>query len=412
MIHRLSTMRALLLVIVLFAIPALACEFSLSTATITNAVTSKDVKGDKFDPVSITDTYPADQGKFHAVVTVSDAPSDTVIKAVWTAVDVGSAAAPNTKIDETEVRVQGSRNVDFTLTPTAGQWPPGLYKVDIYLNGKLDRTLKFSVEGSTAKPTTAPPTPTKVPTATTAPKPTTVPTSPTSKGGCPPLPPAVVKSSGIVSNVTMALGTKGDTKDPVNPTLVFQPSSAFHAVVAIQNAPKNTKFKAAWFATDVGSAADCNTAIDDTEFSADGTRNIDFTLTPSTTWPAGTYRVEIYVNGNLDRVVNFSVAGSTAPQPTAAPPTAAPQPTAPPATAACGNIPAGQGGLIFKSFYGQEILVDLAGKLYKITPNGTSETIYLAPKKYPFHAKINQVGEGNFDIEIQAGVCRTFTFSP
>jgi outer membrane usher protein FimD/PapC len=279
MIHRLSAMRTLLLAIVLFAIPALACDLSFSTAAITNAVTSKDVKGDKFEPVGITDTYPADQGKFHAVVTVSNAPSDTVVKAVWIAVDVGSAAAPNTKIDETEVKVEGSRNVDFTLTPNAGQWPPGSYKVDLYLNGKLDRTLNFAVA--------APP--------------------PTSKGGCPPLPPAVVKPSGIVSNVTMALGTKGDTKDPVNPTLVFQPNSVFHAVVAIQNAPKNTKFKAAWFATDVGSAADCNTAMDDTEFSTDGTRNIDFTLAPSTTWPAGTYRVEIYVNGNLDRVVNFSV---------------------------------------------------------------------------------------------------------
>ena len=137
-----------LLLIGLFVIPALACEFSVSTAKITDTVMAEDVQGDNLEPVGVTETYAADQSTFHAVVTVANAPSDTVVKAVWVAADVGDVAPPNTEIDQTEVEVEGSRNVDFTLTSDSGQWPPGAYKVDIYLDDELDRTLNFTVAGA------------------------------------------------------------------------------------------------------------------------------------------------------------------------------------------------------------------------------------------------------------------------
>jgi hypothetical protein len=156
------------------------------------------------------------------------------------------------------------------------------------LNGKLNRTLNFTVAAAPPTPTVAPPTP-------------------VAKGGCPPLSSPALTPSGIISSVTMAEGTKGAEKEPVNPTTLFKPNSVFHAVVRIQNAPANTEVKAAWYATDVGDAAPCNTSIDSNELTAGGSRNIDFSLTPSTQWPEGTYRVEIFVNGTLDRVVNFSV---------------------------------------------------------------------------------------------------------
>jgi hypothetical protein len=134
-----------LLLIVLFIMPALACEFSVSTAKISDAVMAADTQGDNFEPVGVTDTYATDQAVFHAVVSVANAPSGTKLKAVWTAVDVGNAASPDTVVDHTEISVDGSRNIDFTLASDSGYWPPGAYKVDIYLNDKLDRTLNFSV---------------------------------------------------------------------------------------------------------------------------------------------------------------------------------------------------------------------------------------------------------------------------
>jgi hypothetical protein len=147
MSSRWSIARTVLVVIALFAMPALACEFSVSTATITKAVMAEDVQGANLEPVNVTDTYSPDQQVFHAVVTIANAPSDTKVRAVWTAIDVGDAAQPNTVIDEAETTAEGSGNIDLTLTSQTGSWPAGTYKVDIYLNDKLDRTLNFSVEG-------------------------------------------------------------------------------------------------------------------------------------------------------------------------------------------------------------------------------------------------------------------------
>ena len=141
--------RILLFVALLLPVAVIvsACSFSFSTANITQAVLAKDVQGDNFEPVDPTSTFPTDQPVIHLVVTVANAPSDTKVKTVWTAVDVGDVAPPNTRIDEAEVTMDGSGNAHFTLsTPNTGLWPAGKYKVEIYLNDKLDRTLEYAID--------------------------------------------------------------------------------------------------------------------------------------------------------------------------------------------------------------------------------------------------------------------------
>jgi outer membrane usher protein FimD/PapC len=107
--------------------------------------------------------------------------------------------------------------------------------------------------------------------------------------------------------VTLAENTQGEAKDPASPTTTFKSTSTFHAVVHVDNAPNATKFGAAWFASDTGGIAPCNSAIDATTLESSGTRNIDFTLAPSGKWPAGTFQVQIIVNGKVAAVQNFSV---------------------------------------------------------------------------------------------------------
>ena len=122
------------------------CSFSISTANITQAVLAKDIQGDTFEPVDPTSTFPPDQAVINLVVTVANAPSDTKVKTVWTAVDVGDAAPANTKLDEAEITMDDSGNAHFTLSsPSTGVWPVGKYKVEIYLNDKLERTLEYTI---------------------------------------------------------------------------------------------------------------------------------------------------------------------------------------------------------------------------------------------------------------------------
>ncbi len=139
-----------------------ACEFSASTANIKNATLARDEAGSQ-----PTTTFEVNE-PFYLIVDLGNAPDATKVKAVWYAVDVGSAAPANTRIDEAELET-GSGEVTFDLTPS-GQWAPGTYKVELYLNGELNQTLDIKVNGEVAQ---VAPEPTAEPAATKAPEATT-----------------------------------------------------------------------------------------------------------------------------------------------------------------------------------------------------------------------------------------------
>lgn len=156
--------------------------------------------------------------------------------------------------------------------------------------------------------------PITVPTATSAPTATHLPAPTLPLGNTPAEPefcPAVDQPpapSGLITTLTLARGTEGETKNPVDVTTTFGASDTIHAVATIQNAPQGTVFKAVWWAVTIpADPTACNMKITEYEITTEGTRNIDFSLTPDSSWPAGTYKVEIYVNGALDQVAHYSV---------------------------------------------------------------------------------------------------------
>lgn len=127
----------ILIVVVVMMLLALACNFSFSTARIVSAKLTADKSG-----AQETVAFAPDQ-TFYCIVNLANAPEDTKLKAVWTAVAV-EGVQPNLLIDQTEA-VAGDQNV-FTFSLSNDQlWPTGKYKVDLYLNDKLDRTLEFEV---------------------------------------------------------------------------------------------------------------------------------------------------------------------------------------------------------------------------------------------------------------------------
>lgn len=109
-----------------------------STANIPAVYMSLDEAG-----THMTTTYAQTDTTFYAQVILKNAPDDTVMKAVWTAISAQDTD-PNLLIHETEL-TSGSAPLTFSLS-NDGLWPIGGYKVDIYLNGKLKRTLAFAVQ--------------------------------------------------------------------------------------------------------------------------------------------------------------------------------------------------------------------------------------------------------------------------
>ena len=115
----------------------LACGFGASTAKITDAKLSRDFDGN--DPTTIF----AQNETFYCTVVLKNAPENTNVKASWTAMEV-AGEQPNTFLDEAELTT-ASGTLHFELI-NEGFWPVGKYKVDIFLNGGLERTLEFEVQ--------------------------------------------------------------------------------------------------------------------------------------------------------------------------------------------------------------------------------------------------------------------------
>jgi hypothetical protein len=107
-----------------------------------------------------------------------------------------------------------------------------------------------------------------------------------------------------LTNLRMALD-----QDANNPTTTFSPTDVFYAVADLNNAPQGTQVEAKWTAVN---AADTEPnlefqtqTLDITEESFSG--SIYFQLSNDEGWPAGQYKVDLYLNGALAQTAEFSV---------------------------------------------------------------------------------------------------------
>ena len=234
-------------------------------------------------PLGVTDTFPPDTKRFYVNIAVANAPSNTAIRIDWIAVDLGPDVPRNTKIHSSSRTVEGSRPVVVEYPDL--RLPVGAYKMDIYLNEKLDRTLKMTVRENVPA-FVAPP--------------------PRALGNCPPPPKAEFRPPVVARKLTMAEGRNTSTGEPINATRQFKPTSNFHAIVELDNPPANSKVKAIWYALDTGGAEPCNTRLYESEITTSGRRTW-FKFWPPDKFPVGIYKVEIYVNGNLNLDLDFRV---------------------------------------------------------------------------------------------------------
>ena len=115
----------------------IACEFSASTANIKDSWLSFDEEGEQ--PTEVFGS----EDVFYAQVLLANAPDDTIVKAAWIAVEVETGET-NFPLDESEITT-GEIDLHFELSNDM-LWPNGQYKVDIYLNDELDRSLEFTVQ--------------------------------------------------------------------------------------------------------------------------------------------------------------------------------------------------------------------------------------------------------------------------
>jgi len=119
---------------------------SETEVTIEKTVLAREVE-DRFEPVK---SFKSDD-TFAVLVFLSEPKIGTKLKAVWAIVDAGGQQ--DKKILEKTVEitpeaikdVEEPNRINFSLTPNE-PFPTGDYKVDIYLNDELAKTVEFKIK--------------------------------------------------------------------------------------------------------------------------------------------------------------------------------------------------------------------------------------------------------------------------
>jgi hypothetical protein len=88
-------------------------------------------------------------------------------------------------------------------------------------------------------------------------------------------------------------------------TSVYGQDAVFYAQVDLQNAPDDTGIKAVWSVVDAQDT-DPGLVVNETEYTT-GSGMVYFTLSNNDLWPIGTYKVDLYLDGELVNTINFSV---------------------------------------------------------------------------------------------------------
>jgi hypothetical protein len=121
-----------LLVLLLLALAALACDVSTSTTHFENTKFYKSPEGQ-----TVTRVFKTDEA-IYVRARLKNAPNDTALKAIW-------ILQPDTIMLVEELTVN-SGEIALEAAPPSGGWPTGSYRLELYTNGDRVQTLDFQVK--------------------------------------------------------------------------------------------------------------------------------------------------------------------------------------------------------------------------------------------------------------------------
>ena len=104
------------------------------------AVFSNDRRGD-----TNMESFSPDTRRIYLTVHVEDIPNDAKLKATWF-VEKAAGFAPNSPIAASEVVMRPQmKTANYTIDKPGIGWPPGDYKVELAIDGKVQSTVRFKV---------------------------------------------------------------------------------------------------------------------------------------------------------------------------------------------------------------------------------------------------------------------------
>ena len=95
-------------------------------------------------PADETSTFEAGDRTVHCVVKLKQAKGGTQMKFSWWIVD--AEGSKNQKIKDIDYSTKPLENIVHGHLTLPQDWPIGKYKVQVYVNGDLDRTVEYAIE--------------------------------------------------------------------------------------------------------------------------------------------------------------------------------------------------------------------------------------------------------------------------
>jgi hypothetical protein len=232
---------------------SIACDFS--TANIKRATMARDVNPETKEPITETTRFHGSDAVLHCAVLMANTPGDTKVKAEWYAEIEGNREI----IDTTEITLDESGWIDFTLTLTQSSLPYADYGVDLSVNGEFSQTVHFTIE--------------------------------------PAFPEGIIKEAVIARELS-------DAYFPVESATVIPAGIAnVYAPIYVSEQTEETVFSAVWYQhTDDGDRIEITSA--DIGFGEEGW--IGFSLNLPEGIPAGKYSVDLLVNNDVEQTLEFS----------------------------------------------------------------------------------------------------------
>jgi hypothetical protein len=229
-----------------------ACEFT--TANIERAVMARSVDENSV-PLEETASFNASESVLHCSVKMANTPSGTLVKAKW-------FYTPDEEerqlLDSTEITMETSAWIDFTLTLSETNLPYGSYVVELYVNNEYKQNVDFEIEPMYA--------------------------------------------NGYVKEAVMAKSLNANYF-PTEVTWVFDEGLAYvYAPIYVSGQPAGTVFGAAWYQHDESGNRE---AVSSADLAYDEQGWIGFSLNLPKGLPAGKYSVDILVNGEVEHTLEF-----------------------------------------------------------------------------------------------------------
>ena len=116
---------------------------------------------------------------------------------------------------------------------------------------------------------------------------------------------SILACGGSISTANIGDAWLSNDAEGNNRTTTFSQSDVMNLFVDLKNAPDDTELKVTWIAVNAD-GVDPNFTINESSY-VSGDDIIHFDLSNDNLWPVGSYKADIYLNGELDRTLTFEV---------------------------------------------------------------------------------------------------------